>query len=100
MMGWVADYPDPDNFLRQAVQLQTAWYQERFSTLVEQARRALDQGERMGLYAQAEQILVREVPMLPLYYGRSHALLKPWVKRFPTSPIHLAFWRDVVIEPH
>ena len=38
--------------------------------LVERARRALDLAERMALYAQAELILVEQVPLLPLSYPR------------------------------
>jgi ABC-type oligopeptide transport system substrate-binding subunit/class 3 adenylate cyclase len=99
-MGWVGDYPDPDNYLRVALQRFTEWHHEGYLALVEQARRALDQGERMGLYAQVEQILVQEVPMLPLFYLRWHMLLKPWVKRYPTSVGYDLYWKDVVLEPH
>jgi hypothetical protein len=26
--------------------------------------------------------------------------IKPWVSRYPTSPIRQWFWKDVAIEPH
>ncbi len=101
LLFWVADWPDPDNFLRVAVSLTArSWRHEAYMGLVDEARRSLDQTERMGLYAQAERILAEEVPILPLSYERSHMLLKPWVKRYPTSATLLHFWKDVVIEPH
>ena len=99
-MGWVGDYPDPDSWLRVAVQLHTAWRPRRYLELVEQARQATDQEERMRLYAQVERLLAGEVPLLPLTYGRTHMLLKPWVRRYPVSVRREPYWKDVIIEPH
>jgi oligopeptide transport system substrate-binding protein len=100
IMSWVSDYPDPDNYLRVALQRFSGWHHERYHAIVEQARRALEQGERMGLYAQAERILLEEVPILPLFYLRWHMLLKPWVKKYPTSMASALYLKDVVLEPH
>jgi ABC-type oligopeptide transport system substrate-binding subunit/class 3 adenylate cyclase len=101
LMGWIADYPDPDNFLRVSTwRFNTGWQSEAYDGLVEGARRALDQGKRMRMYQQADRILVEEAPILPLFYSRLHLLVKPWVKRFPVSPLKWWFWKDVIIEPH
>jgi ABC-type oligopeptide transport system substrate-binding subunit len=98
--GWMPDYPDPDSYLRVAIQRQTVWRHEPYVALVEQARRVLDQEKRLKLYAHAEQILVEQVPILPLLYGCEHLLVKPCVARYPTSPMGTVFWKDVVLEPH
>ncbi|RME42553.1 MAG: hypothetical protein D6791_17465 [Chloroflexi bacterium] len=99
--GWAADYPDPDNFLRVGLLYhQAEWRNEKYSRLVEQARRLTDQAARMKLYRQADRILVEEAVFLPLAYVRSHLLLKPWVKKYPLLPMKSWFWKDVVIEPH
>jgi oligopeptide transport system substrate-binding protein len=97
---WVADYPDPDNFLRVFLQTRSAWRHPVYSELVERARRSLDQSERMRLYAQAERILAEEVPILPLAYESYHVLMKPWIRSFPASALKGEFWKDVIIEPH
>ena len=68
--------------------------------LVFHVARGMDQGERMRMYGQADRILVEEAPILPLVYGRFHTLVKPWVKKFPTSPMKVWFWKGVIIEPH
>ncbi len=100
-LGWVADYPDPDNFLRASpVRRYTGWQNAAYDGLVEEARRATDQEERMRLYQQADRILVEEAAVVPLLYRRYHLLVKPWVKKFPTSPMKMLFWKDVIIEPH
>jgi ABC-type oligopeptide transport system substrate-binding subunit len=99
--GWIADYPDPDSFLRGAVQTYLpGWLNESYSRLVEQARRVTDQRERMKLYQQADRLLVEEAVIVPISYSRLHLLVKPWVTRFPISPLKYWFFKDVVIAPH
>jgi ABC-type oligopeptide transport system substrate-binding subunit len=101
MVGYYADYPDPDEFLRVAWWLRLGgWQNEAYTELVEGARRVLDQAERMRMYQQAEKILVEEAPILPLCYGRFHMLMKPWVKKLFTSSLKWWTWKDVVLEPH
>jgi len=100
-MAWMADYPDPDNFLRvSSARRLTRWRNEAYAGLVEEARRATDQGERMKLYGQADRILVEEVPIVPFAYSRCHQLVKQWVRKYPVSAIRTWFWKDVIIEPH
>jgi ABC-type oligopeptide transport system substrate-binding subunit/class 3 adenylate cyclase len=92
---WGADYADPDSFLRTCPVWSTSqWRSEAYERLVEQARRLMDHERRMDLYGRADRILVEEAPIAPLYHGRSHFLVKPWVKRYPE------LWKDVIIEPH
>jgi ABC-type oligopeptide transport system substrate-binding subunit len=102
LMGWGADYPDPDNFFRLAImdRSATVWENPEYFELVEQARRSLDHAERMQLYEQAQNILIEEVPVHPLLYHRGHLLLKPWIAEYPISPMRWDHWKDVVIEPH
>jgi oligopeptide transport system substrate-binding protein len=101
LLGWRADYPDPDSFLRANLwRVRTKWQNEAFDALVEGARRVMDQEERMRMYQQADRILVEEAPILPLLHHRDHLLVKPWVRKYPTSPIRPWFWKDVIIEPH
>ena len=100
-MGWAADYPDPDGFLRTAMWKNlTGWQNKAYEGLVEDARRVMVQDDRMRMYQQADVILVKEAPILPLFYGRFHLLVKPWVRKYPTAPIKTWFWKDVIIEPH
>jgi ABC-type transport system substrate-binding protein len=100
MVGYWADYPDPDDYLRVLWWLPPGWQNEAYHRLVEDARRAMDQGQRTKLYQQADRILVEEAPVLPLCYARFHMLVKPWVRKYLTSPLRWWFWKDVIIEPH
>jgi oligopeptide transport system substrate-binding protein len=99
ILGWRADYPDPDNFLRVRigdVQRQK-WRNEAYDKLIRQAQRSLDQAERMKLYAQAEKILVEQAPIMPIFYRSTRLLVKPWVTRFPTAGLREWFLKDVII---
>ena len=97
---WPADYPDPHNFLSDLLQVfHIQWDNQAYWALVEEATCALDQGERMKLYARAERILAEEAPVVPLLYLRMNLLVKPWVK-YPAATGGYGFWQDVIIEPH
>ncbi|MBN1933414.1 MAG: hypothetical protein JW934_02050, partial [Anaerolineae bacterium] len=101
VMGWVADYPDPDNFLRVGLwRERSLWQNAEYERLVEQARRITDQEERTRLYTLAERILLQEAAILPLHYGRRHMLIKPWLSEPPPSAIRGPHWQDCIIEPH
>ncbi len=101
LMGWIADYPDPDNFLRAGFPWEeTGWRNEAYGRLVGEARQVTDQGTRMKLYQQADEILVEEAAIVPLIHARYHLLVKPWVSKHSTSAMEVWFWKDVIIEPH
>jgi len=99
---WMPDYPDPDSVLRASpIRRRTHWWNEAYNGLVEKARRVLDQEERLGLYAQADRILVeQQAVVIPLTYMWSHMLVKPWVRKLPTSAINEWLWKVFVIEAH
>ncbi len=100
LVGWWADYPDPDDYLRIVWWFPPGWQHRVYDGLVEDARRTMDQEPRMKLYQQADRILVEEVPVLPLTYLRFHMLVKPWVRQHTTSPLRWWFWKDIVLVPH
>lgn len=83
--GWVADYPDPDNFLRVLFHShqglnEPRWRHARFDALVEEALRVTVPEQRLALYQTADRLLVNEeAVILPLSYGQDVFLVKPWV---------------------
>jgi ABC-type oligopeptide transport system substrate-binding subunit len=101
LAGWTADYPDPDNFLRVAEWRGTGgWEHAAYEGLVEAARRALGQEQRMRMYREAELILVQEAPIVPLWHMRREVLVKPWIRQYRMSPLDIALYQDLIIEPH
>jgi ABC-type oligopeptide transport system substrate-binding subunit/class 3 adenylate cyclase len=97
---WVADYPDPDNFLRASQPIRwTGWRDETYRQLVETARQVIDQQARIEIYRQADRMLVEAAVLMPFKYLRSHLLVRPGVRKFPTSAAWCWYWKDVIIEP-
>jgi len=98
-LNWLADYPDPDNLLRVShVRAWPVWQHQVYGQLVQEARRLTDSAQRMQRYRQAEEILVQEIPILPLAYERDHLLIKPRLRRYPMSAIRPAYWKDAIKE--
>lgn len=102
LMGWGADYPDADNFLRLAMTKDGKyfWPNTGYQNLVERARRSIDHDERIEFYERAQRLMAEEVPAVPLLYHRGHLLLKPWISEFPLCAMRGDYYKDVVIEPH
>jgi oligopeptide transport system substrate-binding protein len=99
--AWQASYADPSDFMPPGMgSACSGWRSEAFDRLVNEARRTRDQAERMRLYRQADEILVEEVPVFPFCHLRWSLLVKPWVSRYPASPLRQWFWKDVVIGQH
>ena len=96
--AWLADYPDSHDFLR--LFEFTRRHNSTFDQLLEAAGHVSDQVERTKMYQAADRILIEEAPAIPLWYGRNHLLVKPWISHFRLSPMRMWHWQDVVIEPH
>ncbi len=101
-LGWVADYPDPQNFLEIKFHSDSANNETKYSSpevdrLLEQARTEKDQQKRLGLYQQAEKIIVDDAPWVPLYHGKASFLTKPYVQGFFAAPFVISNLRYVTV---
>ena len=68
---WIADYADPTSFLEiwrsDSGNNYTGWANSTFDQLLENAAQTTDNAARFDLLHQAEDILLNEAPVLPLY---------------------------------
>jgi oligopeptide transport system substrate-binding protein len=86
-MGWVADYPHPQDFLDV---LFHSGAKNNFAEYVNPALDALldaaavepDTEKSFSIYRQAEQMIMDDAAALPLYFGRNYVLVKPYVKNY------------------
>jgi ABC-type transport system substrate-binding protein len=104
-LGWIADYPDPENFLDLLFHSQSeynhiAYHNPEVDALLEQARTESDDDRRLGLYRQVEEMLVWDVAWIPLYHNIAYQLVKPYVTGLVISPQGFYFLESVVVEPH
>lgn len=84
--GWIADYPDPQNFLDVLFHSQAAnnvgkYTNSQVDLLLEKARVESDPQVRFELYQEAEEILRQDAAAIPLSFGREFVLIKPFIKR-------------------
>jgi oligopeptide transport system substrate-binding protein len=87
-MTWLADYPDPDNFLYVlldsknwgAMGNHARYSNPEFDKLVEQAQKETDWNIRRELYYQAEAMAMDDCPWLILFTNRCNVLVQDYVK--------------------
>jgi oligopeptide transport system substrate-binding protein len=89
--GWGADYPDPDNWLPElfgtgAGNNHTLYSNPAFDALAKQGKAELDNTKRLAIWAQAQQMVMADAPIVTIFYRERFVLLKPTVKGFtPTG---------------
>ncbi|WP_454121983.1 ABC transporter substrate-binding protein [Kosakonia sp. Marseille-Q7440] len=102
--AWIADYDDAATFLnnfRTGSSENTSKYSNSaYDEALDNAAKAKDVAERGKYYQQAEDILARDVPAIPVYhYVRTH-LVKPWVGGFNPDPLGYYLTQDMYIKKH
>lgn len=105
VLGWIADYPHPQDFLdilfHRGVQNNYGEYSNlEVDALLDKARAEQDVNLSLTLYRQAEQKLVDDAATLPLYFGKNFILVKPYVKGYKLNPLGYARLNMVSVIPH
>lgn len=77
--GWIADYNDPNTFLDMMTtgngNNHAGWSNPSYDSLIEQAAKQGNHKKRLEVFQKAEDILLEELPVLPLYiYTRIYLL--------------------------
>ena len=83
--GWIADYPDPQDFLDILFHSESFDNNHEYSNpevdrLLEEARVEQDPDKRMKIYQQVEQMIINDAVWVPLSHGMDYWLTKPYVK--------------------
>ena len=87
-LGWIADYPDPENFLdllfhSESTNNHTYYSNPEVDRLLEEARTERDRERRFELYNQVEQMIVDDAPWVWTWFsGEGYALIKPEVSDY------------------
>ena len=84
-LGWIGAYPHPDAFLTPLFTSGTTDNVSGFSSgevdgLLRQARAEPDDGKRLAAYQQAENLVLAQVPVLPVAQFQTHAVTAPRVE--------------------
>jgi oligopeptide transport system substrate-binding protein len=106
--AWVADYPDPENFLNllygknvpatneESSYMNPFRYKNpKYDALFEKAITTTHADERNKLYAQLDQMVIDDAPFLPIYYSVNRRLIQPYVKNFDNNGMEFRSLREV-----
>jgi oligopeptide transport system substrate-binding protein len=92
--SWFSDYEDPNNWYNQLWESSSdpgsfngGWSNGQFDTLVRQAAGEQDTARRAMLYGQADQIMAREYPHIPIFHFEIESLVKPYLKGYDPARV-------------
>jgi ABC-type transport system substrate-binding protein len=88
-LGWVADYPDAENFLQLFSSRSispgpnhTNYSNPKFDELFDKARQMQDSPERTALYMKLADMVIEDCPWITLSYPLTFGLQQPWFKNY------------------
>jgi oligopeptide transport system substrate-binding protein len=89
--AWTADFPDPVTFLgmftANSAYNWTGWNHPEYEKLMESAATMADSKQRYELFQRAEELLLNEAPVAPLYYGAQTYLIDSAVRGWEPAPL-------------
>ena len=99
--SWIGDYPDAENFLsvfygkNPAPPNYTRYKNPLFDKLYEDALAEKDDSLRYIIYRKADQLMINDAPVVPLWYDMVIWLVQPNVKNFTPNSLNLLELRRV-----
>jgi peptide/nickel transport system substrate-binding protein len=106
--GWVADYPDADNFLglfysgkslsNKKIENEFHFRNEQFNALFEEAAREVDPNKREALFIACDQLIVDEVPAIPILTDDVLIMINARVRDFYTNSMEVLDFSSIFIK--
>ena len=94
LLGWEADFPDPSNFLTVLLHSRnvdtnnhTFYANPEVDRLLDAAEPLLEPARRFALFHQAEVLILRDAPWVPLFHPVSFAVRHPRVRAYELHPL-------------
>lgn len=92
-LAWLADYPDPDNFMNLMTSFSennhTGFKNPKYDELVLKGASSLDPAERKSIYKEAQKMLTEaDANVIPLFSDVRNVLLSERVQNFPINSIN------------
>ncbi|MGH2553742.1 MAG: ABC transporter substrate-binding protein [Chitinophagaceae bacterium] len=102
--SWIADYPDAENFLsvfyskNPAPPNYTRYKNPAFDAAFEKAIAETNDSLRNKYYQLADQVMMNDAPVVPLWYDKVIRLVQPHVKNFIPNSLNLLELRRVNLD--
>jgi peptide/nickel transport system substrate-binding protein len=110
--GWLADYPNPENFLwffygknvpddesKISYPNMMRYKNAEFDKYYELGLKAKTQEESFKNFMIAEQIMIEDAPIIVLWYDEGYRLVQPNVKNFPNNAMQYRDFTKVFMTP-
>lgn len=100
LMGWVADYPDPQDFLDilfgpSSGDNYSDYKNATVTTLLQAASGETDQAKRLDDYRQVQRQILADSPAVPLYCDTQYVLIRNGVTGLKVTPLGILSFGDV-----
>jgi len=100
--SWIGDYDDASSFLdvwtSDSGNNFTGWSSTRYDSFLEKSRTSSSTDNRFNYFKAAEELLIEEQPILPLYFYTSVYLKHPAVKGYHPTLLNYHPWKHVYLE--
>jgi oligopeptide transport system substrate-binding protein len=101
--GWIGDFLDPFTFLSiwqsGDGNNQTGWSNPSYDSLLQASLRERDTAKRLALLKDAENLLLDELPVLPIYWYTRSILVRPEVKGLKHSLLEHHCYKAISLAP-
>jgi ABC-type oligopeptide transport system substrate-binding subunit len=96
LYAWFGDVPDPDNFLHllfhsRSPRNLTGYSNPEVDALLGQSRNEADVARRVELYRRAEQMILDDAPLLPVWHYPYERVFQPYVRGLQVSGLGDAY---------
>jgi len=111
-VGWIADYPSPENFLwyfygknvpadatAPSYPNMSRYTNASFDAAYEKGLKAQTNEEAYSYFLEAEKIAMADAPIIVLWYDEAYRLMQPYVKNFPNNPMQYRDFSSVYMVP-
>lgn len=111
-LGWVADYPDGENFLNlfhskyvpADINTKTSinsfrYINKKYDEYLDKALNCVDPKEINEYYIKADQQMIDDAVMLPIYYDIDYRLLQPYVRNCPQNAMEFRDFSETYFIP-
>ncbi len=101
-MGWGGDYLHPMTFfglrLSEDINNNSGYANPEYDALIDKAKAETDPMESMRIMREAEDLLMADMPLIPLYYRASPRMMAPYVKGWYITPLNNMYLSGAYIE--
>lgn len=110
--GWIADYPDPENFLNllygahvpqnlsdKSFINSVRYTSPVFDSLFVAGLKEVDRKKRYDIFLQAEQVAIDDAAIMPIFYDENTRLVQVYVKNFDLNAMEYRDFSQVYIDP-